>query len=133
MIDKLNHVAIAVPDLAAAAGRYTAMGASVSDVTDLPEHGVQVVFVELANSRLELLTPLGENSPVASFLDRHPEGGMHHICLEVAEINAAIEQARAEGTRILGNGQPRTGAHGKPVVFLHPKDMNGVLVELEQA
>lgn len=109
------------------------MGASVSDVTDLPEHGVQVVFVELANSRLELLTPLGENSPVASFLDRHPEGGMHHICLEVAEINAAIEQARAEGTRILGNGQPRTGAHGKPVVFLHPKDMNGVLVELEQA
>jgi len=133
MIGKLNHVAIAVPDLTAAAARYTAMGAGVSTVEDLPEHGVQVIFVELANSRLELLAPLTKNSPVTAFLDRHPEGGMHHICLEVEDIYAAIDQAKAAGTRVLGDGQPRTGAHGKPVVFLHPKDMHGVLIELEQA
>jgi len=133
MIGKLNHVAIAVPDLTVAAARYTAMGASVSTAEDLPEHGVQVVFVELANSRLELLAPLAKNSPVTAFLDRHPEGGMHHICLEVEDIYVAIDQARAAGTRVLGDGQPRTGAHGKPVVFLHPKDMHGVLIELQQA
>ncbi|HED14326.1 MAG TPA: methylmalonyl-CoA epimerase [Gammaproteobacteria bacterium] len=133
MIGKLNHVAIAVPDLTVAAARYTAMGASVSATVDLPEHGVQVIFVELTNTHLELLAPLGENSPVAAFLERYPEGGMHHICLEVEDIHTAIEQAGAEGTRVLGNGQPRVGAHEKPVVFLHPKDMNGVLVELQQA
>jgi len=132
MIGKLKHVAIAVPNLAVATARYTAMGASVSVASDLPEHGVRVVFVELANTCLELLTPLGEHSPIRAFLERYPDGGMHHICLEVENIDVAIAQSRAAGMRVLGDGVPRTGAHGKPVVFLHPKDMNGVLIELEQ-
>ncbi len=133
MIGRLNHVAIAVPDLEWAAATYRdLLGASVSAPLALPEHGVTVVFVELANTRVELMEPLGEASPIASFLGRNPDGGMHHVCYEVADILEARDRLTAAGARVLGNGEPRIGAHGKPVLFLHPKDFAGTLVELEQ-
>jgi methylmalonyl-CoA/ethylmalonyl-CoA epimerase len=134
MIGRLNHVAIAVPDLAAAAAQYRdALGATVGPPQDEPEHGVTVVFVELPNTKIELLQPLGADSPIAGFLARNPAGGIHHICYEVADIAAARDRLAGQGARILGDGRPRTGAHGKPVLFLHPKDFAGTLVELEQA
>ncbi len=134
MIGKLNHVAIAVPDLEAAAARYRdSMGASVSAPKDEPEHGVRVVFVELPNTKIELLAPLGAESPISGFLQRNPQGGIHHICLEVGDILEARDRLAATGARVLGGGEPKTGAHGKPVLFLHPKDFDGVLMELEQA
>jgi methylmalonyl-CoA/ethylmalonyl-CoA epimerase len=133
MIGRLNHIAIAVPDLAAAAALYRdTLGAKVSAPADLPEHGVTTVFVELENSKIELLHPLGENSTIAKYLDRSPDGGTHHICFEVADIIAARDQLRSEGARVLGDGEPRIGAHGKPVLFLHPKDFCGTLIEIEQ-
>ncbi|MBC8240729.1 MAG: methylmalonyl-CoA epimerase [Alphaproteobacteria bacterium] len=133
MIGRLNHIAIAVPDLAAAAALYRdTLGAKVSAPADLPEHGVTTVFVELENSKIELLHPLGDNSAIAKYLERSPDGGMHHICFEVTDIIAARDQLRAEGARVLGNGEPRNGAHGKPVLFLHPKDFCGTLIEIEQ-
>lgn len=133
MIGRLNHVAIVVPDLAAAARVYReTLGATVSAAVDLPDHGVTTVFVELPNTKIELLHPLGEASPIATFLDRNPSGGMHHVCYEVEDIEAAVAQVTAGGMRVLGDGKPRIGAHGKPVVFLHPKDACGTLVELEQ-
>ncbi|MFP6708888.1 MAG: methylmalonyl-CoA epimerase [Alphaproteobacteria bacterium] len=133
MIGRLNHIAIAVPDLAAAAALYRdTLGAKVSDPIELPEHGVTTVFVELDNSKIELLHPLGEGSTIAKFLDRSPGGGMHHICFEVTDIIAARGQLRGDGARVLGDGEPRTGAHGKPVLFLHPKDFCGTLIEIEQ-
>jgi|SRR5689334_13220355 methylmalonyl-CoA/ethylmalonyl-CoA epimerase len=133
MIGRLNHVAIAVPDLARAAALYRdVLGAEVSAPLDLPAHGVTTVFVTLANTKIELLFPLGENSPIAAFLARHPDGGMHHLCYEVADIMAARDRLRREGARVLGNGEPAIGAHGKPVLFLHPKDFAGTLIELEQ-
>jgi methylmalonyl-CoA/ethylmalonyl-CoA epimerase len=133
MIGRLNHVAIAVPDLAAAAARYRDdLGATVSAPQALPEHGVTVVFVELPNTKIELLEPLGEDSPIAGFLARNAEGGMHHVCYEVDDIIAARDRLVARGARVLGDGEPRPGAHGKPVLFLHPKDFCGTLVELEQ-
>ncbi|MCB2108283.1 MAG: methylmalonyl-CoA epimerase, partial [Rhodobacteraceae bacterium] len=125
MIGRLNHVAIAVPDLAAAAANYrTALGAKVSDPVNLPEHGVTVVFVELPNTKIELLYPLGEKSPIQGFIDKNPSGGIHHICFEVNDILAARDKLKAEGKRILGDGEPKIGAHNKPVLFLHPKDFN---------
>ena len=134
MIGRLNHVAIAVPDLAAAAGVYAdALGATVSAPLAQPEHGVTVVFVTLPNSKIELLEPLGAESPIAGFLARNPAGGIHHICYEVDDILAARDQLKASGARVLGDGNPRIGAHGKPVLFLHPKDFLGSLIELEQA
>ena len=134
MIGRLNHVAIAVPDLEAAARQYRdVLGASVSAVEDQPEHGVQTVFVELPNTKIELLGTLGEGSPIQGFLDRNPAGGIHHLCYEVEDIRAATDRLRAQGARVLGNGEPKIGAHGKPVLFLHPKDFNGTLLELEQA
>ncbi len=134
MIGRLNHVAIVVPDLAAASAVYRdTLGAAVSAPVDLPEHGVTTVFVELENTRIELLHPLGEDSPVARFLQRSPSGGLHHVCYEVEDIDAARDRLRAAGARILGDGEPATGAHGKPVLFLHPKDFAGTLIELEQA
>ena len=134
MIGRLNHVAIVVPDLAAAAALYRdTLGATVSEPTDMPEHGVTTVFVELANTKIELLHPLGENSPIAPFLERNPSGGMHHLCYEVEDILAARDRLISRGARVLGGGEPRTGAHGKPVLFLHPKDFCGTLVELEEA
>ncbi len=134
MIGRLNHVAIAVPDLAAAAGRYRdVLGAAVSDPIAQPDHGVTVVFVTLPNTKIELLHPLGEHSPVAAFLERNAAGGVHHVCYEVADIIAARDRMKAAGARVLGDGEPRTGAHGKPVLFLHPKDFCGTLAELEQA
>ncbi|MBW8056270.1 MAG: methylmalonyl-CoA epimerase [Nitrospira sp.] len=134
MIGRLNHVAIAVPDLAAAAARYRdLLGAKVSAPEALPEHGVTVVFVTLANTKIELLEPLGEDSPIANFLARNPAGGVHHLCYEVDDIIAARDRLKAEGARVLGDGEPRTGAHGKPVLFLHPKDFCGTLIEIEQA
>ena len=134
MLGRLNHVAIAVPDLPSAAARWRdLLGADVSAVQDLPEHGVQVVFVDLPNSKIELLGILGDHSPIAAFLARNPAGGIHHICHEVADILAARDRLVASGARVLGDGQPRTGAHGKPVLFLHPKDFDGTLIELEQA
>ena len=134
MIGRLNHVAIAVPDLGAAAKVYReTLGAKVSEPLDLPEHGVTTVFVELENTKLELLHPLGEGSPIAGFLARNPEGGTHHVCYEVDDIYAARDRMKAKGARILGDGEPRNGAHNKPVIFLHPKDFCGTLVELEQA
>ncbi|MCH7554555.1 MAG: methylmalonyl-CoA epimerase [Proteobacteria bacterium] len=134
MIGRLNHVAIVVPDLAAAAAIYRdTLGATVSQPRDMPEHGVTTVFVELANSKIELLHPLGDESPVTPFLARHPAGGMHHICYEVEDILAARDRLAGRGARILGDGKPRIGAHGKPVLFLHPKDFCGVLIELEEA
>ena len=134
MIDRLNHVAIAVKDIAAAAAVYRdTLGATVSTVTPQPEHGVTTVFIDLPNTKIELLEPLGDSSPIARFLDRNPYGGIHHICYEVADITAARDKLIAEGARILGDGTPKIGAHGKLVLFLHPKDFNGVLTELEQA
>jgi methylmalonyl-CoA/ethylmalonyl-CoA epimerase len=134
MIGKLNHVAIAVPDVRAAAALYRdRLGATVSEPLALPDHGVTTVFVLLDNSKIELLEPLGEDSPIAPFLERNPAGGMHHLCYEVADIIAARDRLRASGARILGTGEPKTGAHGKPVLFIHPKDMLGTLVEIEQA
>ena len=133
MIGRLNHVAIAVPDLAAATALYqNALGASVSEPQALPEHGVTVVFVELPNTKVELLEPLGEGSPIAKFLESNAAGGMHHICYEVDDIIAARDKLQGEGARVLGDGEPKIGAHGKPVLFLHPKDFAGTLVELEQ-
>jgi methylmalonyl-CoA/ethylmalonyl-CoA epimerase len=134
MIGRLNHVAIAVPQLDAAVAQYRAtLGAEVSDAVPQPQHGVTVVFVTLPNTKIELLEPLGENSPIAGFLERNPAGGIHHICYEVADIRAARDRLKSTGARILGDGEPKIGAHGKPVLFLHPKDFNGTLVELEQA
>ena len=133
MLGRLNHVAIVVPDLAAATALYRdTMGATVSEAVDQPAHGVTTVFIELPNIKIELLHPLGENSPVAAFLAKNPSGGMHHVCYEVEDIDAAVAQVTAGGMRVLGDGKPRIGAHGKPVVFLHPKDACGTLVELEQ-
>ena len=134
MIGRLNHVAIAVPDLAAAAARYRdALGAEVGEPLAQPEHGVTVVFVTLPNTKVELLHPLGEGSPIAGFLAKNPAGGIHHLCYEVEDIAAARDRMREAGARVLGDGEPRVGAHGKPVLFLHPKDFDGALVELEQA
>jgi methylmalonyl-CoA/ethylmalonyl-CoA epimerase len=134
MIGRLNHVAIVVPDLAAATALYRdVLGASVSEPESLPEHGVTVVFVELPNTKIELLEPLDDTSPVAPFLERNAAGGIHHVCYEVDDILAARDRMKAAGARVLGDGEPRTGAHGKPVLFLHPKDFCGTLVELEQA
>lgn len=134
MIGRLNHVAIAVRDLGAATALYRdTLGATVSAPLPQPEHGVTVVFIELPNTKIELLEPLGANSPVAKFLEKSPDGGIHHVCYEVDDILAARERLKATGARVLGDGKPRIGAHGKPVLFLHPKDFNGTLVELEQA
>jgi methylmalonyl-CoA/ethylmalonyl-CoA epimerase len=134
MIGRLNHVAIAVRDLDAATRLYRdTLGASVSAPDPLPEHGVTVVFIELPNTKIELLEPLGEGSPIAKFLEKSPDGGIHHICYEVDDILSARDELIRKGARILGSGEPRIGAHGKPVLFLHPKDFNGTLVELEQA
>jgi methylmalonyl-CoA/ethylmalonyl-CoA epimerase len=134
MIGRLNHVAIAVPDLAAAARQYAqTLGASVRPPQDEPAHGVTVVFIDLPNTKIELLAPLGEASPIAAFLAKNPAGGIHHLCYEVDDILAARDKLQAEGARVLGSGEPKIGAHGKPVLFLHPKDFNGCLVELEQA
>ena len=134
MIGRLNHVAIAVPDLAAAAATYRdGLGATVSAPEALPEHGVTVVFVDLPNTKIELLKPLGENSPLAGFLAKNPAGGLHHVCYEVTGILAARDHLVAHGARVLGDGEPKTGAHGKPVLFLHPKDFCGTLIELEEA
>ncbi|MGR3757116.1 MAG: methylmalonyl-CoA epimerase [Tranquillimonas sp.] len=133
MIGRLNHVAIAVPDLAAAAAQYRdTLGARVGAPQDEPDHGVTVVFIELPNTKIELLHPLGDGSPIAGFLDKNPSGGIHHMCFEVADIGAARDRLVAEGARVLGSGEPRIGAHGKPVLFLHPKDFNGCLIELEE-
>ncbi|WP_417585228.1 methylmalonyl-CoA epimerase [Pelagibacterium sp.] len=133
MIGRVNHIAIAVPDLQAAARRYRYMlGASVSAPQDLINHGVRVVFVELENTKIELLEPLGDASPIAVFLERNPDGSMHHICYEVADIDAAVRRLTEDGARVLGDGKPKTGAHGLPVVFLHPKDFDGTLIELEE-
>jgi methylmalonyl-CoA/ethylmalonyl-CoA epimerase len=134
MIGRLNHVAIVVPDLAAAAAVYRGtLGAGVSAPVDLPAHGVTTVFVELPNTKIELLHPLGASSPIARFLAEHPAGGMHHVCYEVDDIVAARDTLKKSGARVLGDGEPKTGAHGKPVLFLHPKDFQGTLIELEQA
>lgn len=134
MIGKLNHVAVAVPDLVAAATTYrNNLGAKVSEPQALPEHGVTVVFVELGNTRIELMEPLGESSPIAKFLKNNPAGGMHHLCYEVADIIAARDRLKRAGARVLGSGEPAIGAHGKPVLFLHPRDFCGTLIELEQA
>lgn len=134
MLGRLNHVAIAVPDLAAAANQYrTSLGAEVTEPQALPEHGVTVVFINLPNTKIELLEPLGADSPIAMFLAKNPSGGMHHVCYEVDDILAARDRLQADGARVLGDGNPKIGAHGKPVLFLHPKDFCGTLVELEQA
>jgi methylmalonyl-CoA/ethylmalonyl-CoA epimerase len=133
MIGRLNHVAIAVPDLAAAAEQYRGtLGATVGAPQDEPDHGVTVIFIELPNTKIELLYPLGENSPITGFLEKNPAGGIHHICYEVEDILEARDRLKASGARVLGSGEPKIGAHGKPVLFLHPKDFNGCLVELEQ-
>ena len=134
MIGRLNHVAVAVPDLEAAAAQYRdTLGARVSAPSAQPEHGVTVVFVTLPNTKIELLEPLGAGSPIANFLDRNPAGGVHHLCYEVDDIIAARDNLEAGGARVLGDGEPKLGAHGKPVIFLHPKDFCGTLIELEQA
>ena len=134
MIGKLNHVAIVVPDLAAAAAKYRdTLGVEVSAPLPLPEHGVTTVFVTLPNTKIELLAPLGEGSPIEKFLERNPDGGIHHLCYEVEDISAARDKLKSQGARILGDGEPKRGAHGKPVLFLHPKDFNGTLVEIEEA
>jgi methylmalonyl-CoA/ethylmalonyl-CoA epimerase len=133
MIGRLNHVAIAVPDLAAAAALYRdTLGAKVGAPQDEPDHGVTVVFIELPNTKIELLAPLGEGSPIAGFLEKSPAGGIHHICYEVDDILVARDRLKAGGARVLGSGEPKIGAHGKPVLFLHPKDFTGCLVDLEQ-
>lgn len=134
MIGRLNHVAVVVPDLDAAAARYRDdLGARVSAPVDLPEHGVTTVFVELSNTKIELLKPLSDDSPIAAFLQRNASGGMHHLCFEVDDIHAARDRLVKSGARVLGDGEPKTGAHGKPVLFLHPKDFSGTLIEIEQA
>ncbi|MBA4173156.1 MAG: methylmalonyl-CoA epimerase [Hyphomicrobium sp.] len=134
MIGRLNHVAIAVKDLASASAIYRdALGAKLTPPLPQPEHGVTVVFIELPNTKIELLEPLGANSPIAKFLEKSPDGGIHHVCYEVDDILAARDKLKSEGARVLGSGNPRIGAHGKPVLFLHPKDFCGTLVELEQA
>lgn len=134
MIGRLNHVAIAVPDIEAAARQYRdVLGAKVSPVEDQPEHGVQTVFIELPNTKIELLGVLGDASPIKGFLEKNPSGGIHHVCYEVDDILAARDRLKGQGARVLGNGEPKIGAHGKPVLFLHPKDFQGTLVELEQA
>jgi methylmalonyl-CoA/ethylmalonyl-CoA epimerase len=133
MIGKLNHVAIAVPDLVKAAHTYRdTLGARVSAPQPQPDYGVTVVFVELPNTKIELLHPLGPNSPIAKYLERNPDGGMHHLCYEVEDIIAARDLLKARGARVLGDGDPKIGAHGKPVLFLHPKDFVGTLIEIEQ-
>jgi methylmalonyl-CoA/ethylmalonyl-CoA epimerase len=133
MIGRLNHVAIAVKDLTSASALYrNTLGAKVSTPQSLPEHGVTVVFVELPNTKIELLEPLGEGSPIGKFIERNADGGMHHICYEVDDILAARDKLKEGGARVLGDGEPKIGAHGKPVLFLHPKDFNGTLIELEQ-
>ena len=134
MLGRLNHVALAVPDLAAAVAAYRdTLGAKVGAPQALPEHGVTVVFIDVGNTKIELLEPLGNASPIAAFLEKNPSGGMHHVCYEVDDILAARDHLKASGARVLGDGSPRIGAHGKPVLFLHPKDFFGTLVELEQA
>ena len=134
MIGRLNHVAIAVRDIAKAASLYRdTLGAEVSAAVPQPEHGVTTVFVMLPNTKIELLEPLGEASPIARFLERNPDGGIHHICYEVDDITAARDRLKAQGVRVLGDGEPKIGAHGKPVLFLHPKDLCGTLIEIEQA
>jgi methylmalonyl-CoA/ethylmalonyl-CoA epimerase len=134
MIGRLNHVAIAVRDIAKASDVYRkTLGADVSTKVPQPEHGVSTVFITLPNTKIELLEPLGAESPIAKFLDRNPDGGIHHICYEVDDIIAARDQLTRQGARVLGSGEPKIGAHGKPVLFLHPKDFCGTLVELEQA
>lgn len=133
MLGRLNHIAIAVPDLASASAIYRdTLGAAVSAPQALPDHGVTVVFIDTGNSKVELLEPLGEGSPIAAFLERNPTGGMHHVCYEVDDIIAARDRLKQSGARVLGDGNPKIGAHGKPVLFVHPKDMSGTLVELEQ-
>lgn len=133
MIGRLNHVAIVVPDLAVAAETYrTTLGATVSAPLDLPDHGVTTVFVELPNTKIELLHPFGDGSTIAKFLSNNPSGGIHHVCYEVEDIIAARDKLKADGLRVLGDGEPKIGAHGKPVLFLHPKDLFGTLVEIEQ-
>lgn len=133
MLGRVNHVAIAVPDLASAAESYRAtLGATVTEPQALPEHGVTVVFVTLPNTKVELLEPLGDQSPITAFLEKNPAGGMHHICYEVEDIIAARDRLRQAGARVLGDGNPKIGAHGKPVLFLHPKDFHGTLIELEE-
>src|SRR5262245_20783844 len=134
MLGRLNHVAIAVPDIVAASAIYRdTLGASVTEPQPLPEHGVTVVFIDLGNTKIELLEPLGDGSPIAAFLEKNPAGGMHHVCYEVDDIIASRDRLKRAGARVLGDGTPRIGAHGKPVLFLHPKDFLGTLVELEQA
>lgn len=134
MIGVLNHVAIVVPDLVTASATYRdKLGAKVSTPVDLPDHGVTTVFVELPNTKIELLHPLGENSPISKFLANHPGGGIHHLCYEVEDIIASRDKLKANGVRVLGTGEPTIGAHGKPVLFLHPKDFDGTLIEIEQA
>ncbi|WP_454849040.1 methylmalonyl-CoA epimerase [Rhizobium binxianense] len=134
MLGRVNHIAVAVADLGEAAARYRdTLGATVSAPQALPEHGVTVVFVELPNTKVELLQPLGDNSPIAAFLEKNPSGGMHHICYEVADIRAARDRLVKSGARVVGGDEPRIGAHGKPVLFLHPKDFFGTLIELEEA
>ena len=134
MLGRLNHIAIAVPDIAAASATYRdTLGAVVTEPQALPDHGVTVVFIDLGNTKVELLEPLGAGSPVAAFLEKNPSGGMHHVCYEVDDIVAARDRLKAAGARVLGDGEPKVGAHGKPVLFLHPKDFSGTLVELEQA
>ena len=133
MIGRLNHVAIAVKDIAKAAQKYReSLGAEVSAAVPQPDHGVTTVFITLPNTKIELLEPLGADSPIAKFLEKNPDGGMHHLCYEVDDIIAARDQLKAKGARVIGNGEPKIGAHGKPVLFLHPKDFNGTLVEIEQ-
>lgn len=133
MMDILNHIAVAVPDIMAAISQYRLLGAEVSEPQDLPEHGVTVAFVHLRDTKIELLHPLGEASPVAGFLKKNPAGGVHHLCFEVDDIGATVNRLAETGARILGDGEPKIGAHGKPVIFAHPKDFHGVLVEFEQA
>ena len=133
MIGRLNHVAIAVKDISAASATYReTLGAQVSDPIAQPDHGVTVVFIQLPNTKIELLEPLGAGSPIAKFLEKNPDGGMHHVCYEVEDIIAARDHLKSKGARVIGDGNPKIGAHGKPVLFLHPKDFNGVLVEVEQ-
>ncbi len=133
MIGRLNHVAIAVPDLKAAAAQYRdTLGADVGAPQDEPDHGVTVVFINLPNTKIELLYPLGDASPINGFLEKNPSGGIHHMCYEVDDIKASAEKLVADGARVLGDGTPKIGAHGKPVLFLHPKDFNGCLIELEE-
>ena len=134
MQKRLNHIAVAVPDIAEASETYrSVLGAKITEPQDQPEHGVTVVFVELENTLIELIAPFGENSPIERFMEKNPSGGIHHICVEVPDIEAARQAAIAGGRRILGDGRPKMGAHGKPVLFVHPKDFNGVLIEFEEA